>query len=136
MMLVPVRADRSAIHGLGLFASVFIPRGTPVWRFEPGFDRIFTPEEFARLPALAQGHLRHYGYLDIATRHWFLGGDLAIFMNHGHVPNTGTPNTGGSAPLTCALRDISEGDELTCDYRTFDASDKPIDVVTARRQDR
>ncbi len=126
MMLVPVRADRSAIHGLGLFANALVPRGTPVWRFQPGFDRTFTPAEFAGLPGEAQAHLRHYGYLDIATGQWFLGGDLAIFMNHGPVPNTGAVKSLGSAVLTCALRDILEGEELTCDYRAFDASGKPI----------
>lgn len=126
MMLVPVRADRSAIHGLGLFAAAFIPRGTPVWRFQPGFDRTFSSGEFAGLPAEAQAHVRHYGYLDSATGHWFLGGDLSIFMNHGPVPNTGATAAIGSAGLTCALRDIPAGEELTCDYRTFDASDKPV----------
>lgn len=126
MMLVPVRADRSAIHGLGLFANAFIPRGTPVWRFQPGFDRTFAPAEFAGLPAEAQAHLRHFGYLDLASGHWFLGGDLSVFMNHGPVPNTGAPKSVGSAGLTCALRDIHEGEELTCDYRSFDVSGKPI----------
>ncbi|MCC7374991.1 MAG: SET domain-containing protein [Verrucomicrobiales bacterium] len=126
MMLVPVRADRSAIHGLGLFATAAIPRGTPVWRFQPGFDRTFSPVDFAALPDRAQEHLRHYGYLDVATGHWFLGGDLSIFMNHGPVPNTGASTVLGSAIMTSALRDIQEGEELTCDYRAFDASGKPI----------
>lgn len=41
-------------------------------------------------------------------------------MNHAVPPNIGM-NPDGS--LTCiALRTIAPGEELTCDYRTFDAS--------------
>lgn len=126
MMLVPVRADRSPIHGLGLFALQPIPAGTTVWRFLPGFDRAFGPAEFAALPEPARRHLQHYGWLDAARREWVLDGDLAIFMNHAPEPNTGAPFATGPAPETIALRSIAAGEELTCDYRTFDAAPKPV----------
>lgn len=127
MLLVEVRADRSPIHGLGLFAAQPIPAGTPVWRREPGFDRAFPTAEVARLPAPAQAHLRHYGFLEAASDRWVLDGDLAIFMNHSSVPNTGAPGVEGPAEVTYALRDISAGEELTCDYRAFDAGHKPVE---------
>lgn len=41
MILIPARVAASRIHGLGLFAVEPIPRGTPVWRFVPGFDPLF-----------------------------------------------------------------------------------------------
>ncbi len=126
MMLVPVRADRSPIHGLGLFAIGLISAGTPVWRFEPGYDRTFDPAAFERLPAQAREHLRHYGYLDASTGSWVLSGDLSIFLNHAPKPNTGAPGHPGAAPQTVALRDIQPGEELTCDYAAFDAGDKPL----------
>jgi SET domain-containing protein len=33
MLLVNARIDRSAAHGVGLFAVESIPNGTEVWRF-------------------------------------------------------------------------------------------------------
>jgi hypothetical protein len=126
MMLVPVRADRSPIHGLGLFAAELIPAGTPVWRLDPGFDSTFDRTAFESLPAPAREHLRHYGYLDASTGCWVLNGDLAIFLNHAPTPNTGAPGHAGAAAQTIALRDIQPGEELTCDYAAFDAGNKPV----------
>ena len=43
--------------------------------------------------------------------------DDARFFNHSDEPNTGSI----SNDTDVALRDIQQGEELTCDYRTFDA---------------
>lgn len=126
MLLIRARVDRSRIEGQGLFAVEPIPAGTPVWRFVPGFDRCFTPEEFLALPEPARAHIRHYGYLDAGRGCWVLNGDLTIFMNHASPPNTGAPGTTGAAEETVALRDIAAGEELTCDYHAFDAGGKPV----------
>lgn len=48
VLLIPVRCDRSPLHGLGLFAVHPVPEGTPVWRFVPGFDRTFPVSEIAK----------------------------------------------------------------------------------------
>ena len=127
MLLVPVRVDRSEIHGLGLFALKPLAAGTPVWRFEPGFDRRFSSDAFQSLPEPAQRHLQHYGYLDAVDGTWVLNGDLTIFMNHSPHPTTGAPPLGPDPAIeTIALTDLAAGQELTCDYRTFDAHPKPI----------
>lgn len=126
MLLVAVRVDHSPIHGLGLFAASPIPAGRPVWRFEPGFDQVFDAARLAALPEPARRHLQHYGYLDASTGRWILNGDLGIFMNHASQPTTGALGETEAAAMTVALRDIAEGEELTCDYRAFDASGKPV----------
>ncbi len=124
MMLVRTRVAPSDIHGMGLFAVEFIPRGTPIWRFEPGFDREFTPEQFSGLPSEAQAHLRWFAYMDRESGAWVLSGDYACFMNHSLDPNTGAP-VGATPPIvTVARRDIAAGEELTCDYLAFDAKGK------------
>ena len=58
MMLIETRVAPSSIHGMGLFAVNAVPKNTPVWTFQPGFDRDFSPEQFAALPPPAQAHVR------------------------------------------------------------------------------
>ena len=120
MMLVRTRVAPSAIHGLGLFAAQLIPRDTPVWRFVVGFDREFSPDEVASLPAPAQAHLRWFGFVNRETGCVTLDGDHACFMNHSSDPNTGAPDA--VRPVTTvARREIAAGEEITCDYFAFDA---------------
>jgi hypothetical protein len=121
MMLVKNRVGPSRIHGMGLFAAELIPCGTPVWKFEPGFDREFSPAQVAALPAGARDHVRWFAYVREDTGHLVLAGDHACFMNHSPSPNTGA-SPGGDGPVTTvALRDIPAGEEITCDYLAFDA---------------
>jgi SET domain-containing protein len=43
-------------------------------------------------------------------------------MNHADNPNTaGVHESGSIEGFDVAMRDIAAGEELTCDYRTFDA---------------
>ena len=121
MLLIKTRVAPSAIHGLGLFADEVIPRGTPIWRFEPEFDREFSPEQFAALPPEAQVHLRWFAYVDKDSGGRVLSGDHCCFMNHAPSPNTGAAANSLPPITTVALRDIAVGEELTCDYRAFDA---------------
>jgi SET domain-containing protein len=121
MMLIRTRVAPSAIHGMGLFAVEAAPKGTLVWRFEKGFDREFSPEEFATLSAEAQAHLRWFAYVDSSTGRRVLSGDHTCFMNHSPTPNTGAAPCAVLPIVTSALRDVAAGEELTCDYWAFDA---------------
>lgn len=62
MLLVKARVGPSAIHGLGLIAHEFIPAGTRVWTFVPGFDLVITENEMSALSATAQEQIRWYAY--------------------------------------------------------------------------
>ena len=121
MILVRTRVAPSTIHGLGLFAVEAIPHGTAIWRFEPKFDREFSPEQFATLPPEVQAHLRWFAYVDKDGGGRVLSGDHCCFMNHCAQPNTGAAADSFPPITTVALRDIVAGEELTCDYRAFDA---------------
>lgn len=122
MLLIPVRVRPSNIEGNGLFALADHPAGTPVWRFQPGFDQAFPPGLAARLPELVQAHLRHFAWQRMEDGAWILSGDLACFMNHSESPNTGMPAVPSDAGETVCLRAIRAGEELTCDYFAFDAA--------------
>lgn len=121
MLLIETRVATSAIHGLGLFAVKAIPRDTPVWKFQPGFDQIFSAHQFAALPPLTQQHLEWFAYFSQPDGSWILSGDHACFMNHSATPNTGAVAGAKQPVVTVALCDIAAGEEITCDYFAFDA---------------
>jgi hypothetical protein len=121
MMLIPTRIAASAIHGHGLVATQAVSRGTPIWRFVPGFDQEFTPEAWAALPEPARTHVRHFCFVRQGDLHLILSGDHACFINHAQPPNTGLPGIQAGCAATVALRDIAAGEELTCDYWAYDA---------------
>src|ERR1700756_4863766 len=89
MMLIETRVRPSGIHGLGLFTVKFVPRGQPVWRFEPSFDQDFSPAQFAALPALTRARVRWFSFVSQLNGHFILSGDHACFINHSSAPNTG-----------------------------------------------
>jgi len=121
MVMAKTFVAPSRIHGNGLFAAEAMPRGTPVWRFLPGFDHEFSPEQWAALPEPARSHARWFCFVRKGDLHVILSGDHACFINHDPQPNTGAPVGGGLPVTTVALRDIAAGEELTCDYRAYDA---------------
>jgi SET domain-containing protein len=121
MMLIETQVRPSAIHGLGLFAVHFVPRGTPIWRFQPGFDHDFAPAQFATLPALARRHTRWFCFVSRADGHVILSGDHACFINHTIQPNTGAAPDAPPPVVTLARRDIAAGEEITCNYFDYDA---------------
>ena len=121
MMLIKTRVAPSTIHGIGLFATERVSRGTPVWRFLPGFDHDFSPDQHASLPAPARDHTRWFCFVSRHDGHVILSGDQACFINHSSTPNTGATSSAQPPVTTVALRDIAAGEEITCDYWTYDA---------------
>jgi uncharacterized protein len=116
MLYVKARVGISDIHGLGLFATDFIPKDTVIWRFQVGFDIDISEQEFSRLSAPAQAQVRHYAYFSNVTRRYHLSSDDDRFTNHSN-----TPNIRFIEGCSRAMRDIQAGEELTNDYRDFDA---------------
>jgi hypothetical protein len=113
MLLVKTYLDRSPIHGLGVFAGEFIAKGTKIWRFVEGFDRCFTPKQFARLPKPARAYLKDYAYR--------VDGEILFTVDNDHYINhSESPNTYLRGGYTIAARNIAKGVEITNDYREFD----------------
>ena len=123
MLLVKTKIGPSKIHGIGIFADEFIPKGTIVWKFVPGFDLKLTKEGVKKLPEPAREFFLNYCYLSYDTGYYILCTDNARFYNHSKNPNTtgvdleDTENEGGDI----ATRDIKEGEEITYDYESGDA---------------
>ena len=125
MMLIKTVRKSSEIHGIGLFAAESIPEGSPTWRFVPGVDQAIHPDLLERVPEASRGSFLTYAYLDIRTGLYVLCADDARFMNHSDEPNVcGDYELDPVFGMDVAARDIEEGEELTCDYRTFDRIDR------------
>lgn len=123
MLMVKTRLGTSPIAGIGLFADEDIPAGTMTWRFVQGFDLLFSAAEIAALPEPAQSEMRTYTYKHDATGKYVYCLDNGRFMNHAADANTrGIHDEGGIEGYDIATRDIAKGEELTCDYYTFDGT--------------
>ena len=120
MLLVNTKLDESSIHGIGLFAAEFIAKGTETWTYLEGFDFRLPPSLLDRLSAPARVQFLQYTYLVPELGLYELCSDDARFFNHSEDPNTGMVPSASGELLYLALRDIREGEELTCDYRAFD----------------
>ena len=116
MLLVSVVVRPSPIHGLGAFAAQPIARGTPVWRFTPGFDLDLDPRELTRQPEHFRRMLLHYGYLDSRLQRYILCCDDARFINHAAKPNLVPDYSSDRYGVDVAARDIVAWEELTIDY--------------------
>ena len=106
----------SRIHGMGLFAGEFIAKGAAIWAFDLGLDVIVDLRDLPAALTTAKRFILHFGYRaseDVPI--FVLCTDDARFMNHAAEPNTEEVNY-----VYVANRDISQGEELTCDYGAFD----------------
>jgi len=113
MLLVRTYLDKSGIHGLGVFAEEAIRKGTKIWRFVHGFDRVFSPRDFAKLPEPAQDYIERYGYQ--------VDGEILLTVDHDHHMNhSEDANTCWRVDHIVAKRDIAKGEEITNNYKLFD----------------
>jgi SET domain-containing protein len=114
MLLVTTYLDKSAIHGIGVFAQEFIAKGTKIWRFVEGFDRAYSPKEYSRLPKAARDFIKFHGYK--------VDGEILLTVDHDrHINHSDDPNTVLKSGYAIANCDIPKGTEITNDYREFDA---------------
>lgn len=114
MLLVKTYLDSSTIQGLGLFAGEDISAGEMIWTFAPGFDRIYSCEEYDALPEPARIFIEKYGYW--SNGKIFFTADFDRHTNHSDNPNTYMAESGDMI----AKRDIRRGEEITSNYRDFD----------------
>jgi hypothetical protein len=123
MLYVKTKVAPSGIHGLGLFADEYIPRGTVIWRFTPGFDLKLTKDQVNKLPSQAREYFAIYAWLSKKSECYILALDYAKYVNHCAAPNALSKYTDDEEEVvTKAIKDISVGEEITDDYAAFDKS--------------
>ena len=120
MLLISTTVKPSVIHGLGCFTNEPIKNGQLIWVYDHQFDLSIKEVELSRFPKPIQDFLDHYCYTLIENneRCLVLCGDNSRYMNHSDNPNIINNPDGSYSNIAC--RDIDIGEELTCDYFSFD----------------
>jgi hypothetical protein len=121
MVTVKTKIDRSDIHGIGLFADEFIPKGTKIWEFTPNFDMKFTKNEIEQLPKDVQEYLETYAWLSKKSKKYCFSSDNGKYFNHSINNNVQSYYLDGQEEvITYALCDIEKGEELLDNYSSFE----------------
>ena len=122
MLLVKTKLGMSPINGIGLFADEFIPQGTVTWKISPGFDLKCSHEDLEKLSEAARMTFIRYCFQSKRTGLYVLCFDNARFFNHSFEPNILDADALDSEEgIDIAAINILPGEEMTCDYRIFDA---------------
>lgn len=118
-MVVPTTIRNSSIEGVGVFAGCKIPAGSIIWRLDERFDLVYPISLLETFPDNMRDYFDRYGYPHM-TRDGVvvLEVDNGRFMNHSETPNTNFTHP----EVGWAIRDICEGEEITCNYAEFDRS--------------
>ena len=111
--------NKSEINGIGLFAAEFIPKGTLIWKFVPGFDFVLKKKDFNELSEIGKSFILRYGYYDENEDGYVVCVDDARFFNHSITSNSLSMYSDEGLLMTKTITDIKEGEEITDDYSTF-----------------
>ena len=117
VLLIKTRIKPSAIHGIGCFTEEKILKDQVIWEFDERIDLRIPVSELPNFPAPIQEFLNMYGYgaMYNGQEVLILCGDHSRHFNHSDQPNLVDTDF-----QTIAAKDIEIGEELTCDYYSFD----------------
>ena len=86
MLRVRTELKNSSIHGIGIFSTEFIQKGTVTWRYEDDCERRYSKYDLPFMPPVFREYLMKYSYVD-SEGFRVLCGDNARFENHSDNPN-------------------------------------------------
>ena len=119
MLKVKTKIGKSRIHGTGLFAAQFIPKGTITWEYSPTFDMDISEKDINLMSSINKEYFIYYSYFDKKRNKFILCADNQRFINH--TTSTKKENIISTPDMDVAFRDIEIGEELLCDYNKFDS---------------
>lgn len=111
MLYVKTKIGPSNIHGIGVFADQFIPKGTVIWKFTPGFDQKFTREQILSFPEILQIYIYKYSWKSSKSKLYCFSSDNGKYFNHSDNSNTISQYQDDEEEVvTTATRDIPIGE--------------------------
>lgn len=116
MLKVKTKIGPSNIHGTGLFADQFIPKGTITWEYDADFDTGYSQDTINKLTPLMKDYFLFYCYYDKKLKKFILCCDNQRFINHSKKRE----NILSETRRDVSKKDIQSGEELFCDYGKFD----------------
>ncbi len=119
MLKVKTYLDRSAIHGIGLFASGVIAPSQEVWAFNPKVDLVIELDAWQEMAKeLAESSFEQVQQLAYKEEgKMYICVDNAQFMNHSTTAANIANLKDGN--IMVATREILPGEELICNYFEF-----------------
>lgn len=94
----------------------------PIWSFDARIDFVPDADCLDQFPPVGKEYFDKYAYRDVRLGKYVICGDDARFINHSDTPNlVETSAIGQDHGIDMASREIRKGEELTCNYRTFDS---------------
>ena len=130
MLYVKTKIQQSGIHGTGLFANEFIPKGTVIWKFTPGFDVKFTREQILDFPELLQIYIYKYSWKSKKSKLYCFSSDNGKYFNHSDNPNCLSEYKDNEEEvITTAIKDIQIGEEITDNYSSFEDEESEDNVL-------
>lgn len=130
MMLIKTQVKESKIHGLGLFADEYIPKGTEIWKFTSGFDQKFTKEQILAFSELLQIYIYKYSWKSNKSKLYCLASDNAKYFNHSDDPNVLSEYRDNEEEVvTVAIKDIEPGEEMLDNYSSFESKQDTDNVL-------
>ena len=120
----------SKIHGLGLFAKKFMPKGMVWWYAREKDVMIITKDQFLTLDSSVRSpEMKEFMTILLIYSYYERDFDALVFcldnsryVNHSINPNSGATDD-ESAFCSVALRDIQIGEEITEDYSDYTICD-------------
>lgn len=130
MLYVKTKIQPSGIHGTGLFADQFIPKGTMIWKFTPGFDIKLTREQILDFPELLQIYIYKYSWKSKKGKLYCFSSDNGKYFNHSDNPNCLSEyKKDEEEVITTAIKDIQIGEEITDNYSSFEDEESEDNVL-------
>src|SRR3989344_2260418 len=121
MILEKTKDKESKIHGPGLFADQFIPKGTESWLFTPGVDLKFTREHVLSFSEFLQIYIYKYSWRSKKSKLYCFPSDEGKFFNHSEASNVLSEYRDNEEEVvTVAIKDIPAGEEILDNYNLFE----------------
>ena len=128
MLLIDHFISKSKIHGMGVFSAEFVRAGAIVWEYNRVLDIKILEAELTGLPEHVIARIKTHAEYFPTEKYFILGTDGDYYMNH-----SDDPNLLDRGDKMLASRDISIGEELTCDYRIVKVATFDPDTHSALR---